>query len=201
MGEAATGLVAPERVAAFIGSDGLTLAGADAWLAANLQAHSGALADTLRALPLSALMDDLFTVEGISDRLNDPNSQAAFWDHLQATTGMTDEWRLAFSPAAGAKRSDVAYMTDWKITADNVLVRLRGEGVDGRHFSEALGQLGRVGFWEDTELWQDISQNLPGYRLSKFQPLMPSWVERETLERYLLDLEGTRNWLARTAPS
>ncbi len=121
VGEAATGLVAPERVAAFIGSDGLTLAGADAWLAANLQAHSGALADTLRALPLSALMDDLFTVEGISDRLNDPNSQAAFWDHLQATTGMTDEWRLAFSPAAGAKRSDVAYMiAGWALCVEYV---------------------------------------------------------------------------------
>ncbi|CRI68031.1 DEAD/DEAH box helicase domain protein [Thiocapsa sp. KS1] len=90
---------------------------------------------------------------------------------------------------------------DWKITADNLLVRLRGEGVDGRHFSDALGRLGSLGFWDDTELWQDISRNLPGYRLSKFQPLMPSWVERETLERYLLDLEGTRNWLARTAPS
>ncbi len=57
------------------------------------------------------------------------------------------------------------------------------------------------GFWEDTKLRQDISRNLPGYRLSKFQPLMPPWVERETLERYLLDLEGTRNWLARTAAS
>jgi ATP-dependent Lhr-like helicase len=88
---------------------------------------------------------------------------------------------------------------DWKITADNVLVRLRGEGVNGRYFGEALGQLGSAGFWEDTELWQDISRNLPGYRLSKFQPLMPSWVERETLERYLLDLDGTRLWLARSS--
>ncbi|WP_373510960.1 BREX-6 system phosphatase PglZ [Thiocapsa sp.] len=121
VGEAATGLVAPERVAAFIGADGLTLAGADAWLEANLQAHSGALADTLRALPLSALMDDLFAVEGISDRINDPDSQAAFWDHIQATTGMTDDWRLAFSPAAGAKRSDVAYMlAGWALCVEYV---------------------------------------------------------------------------------
>jgi hypothetical protein len=94
-----------------------------------------------------------------------------------------------------------AIQPDWKITADNVPVRLRGEEVNGRYFRDASGQLGSAGFREDTELWQDIGRSLPGYRLSKFQPLMPALVERETLERYLLDLEGTRDWLARTASS
>jgi hypothetical protein len=90
---------------------------------------------------------------------------------------------------------------DWKITADDVPVRLRGEEVNSRYFRDAPGKLGSAGFRENTELWQDIGRSLPGYRLSKFQPLMPARVERETLERYLLDLEGTRDWLARTASS
>jgi hypothetical protein len=94
-----------------------------------------------------------------------------------------------------------AIQSDWEITEDNLPVRLRGEGVDGRHLGDAPGQLDMTGFPEDTGLWQDIGRNLPSYRPSKFQPLMPAWVERETLERYLLDLEGTRDWLARTASS
>ncbi|UHD16082.1 hypothetical protein [Thiocapsa bogorovii] len=111
-------------------------------------------------------------------------------------------WTYADDTINSTPRHAIAAIEpDWKINADNVPVRVRGEGVDGRRFSDALGQRGSVGFREDTERWQDISRNLPGYRLSKFQPLMPSWVEHETLDRYLLDLEGTRNWLARSVAS
>ena len=35
-----------------------------------------------------------------------------------------------------------------------------------------------------------VAGSLPNYRLSKFQPLMPAWVEREVLGRFLLDVEG-----------
>ena len=31
--------------------------------------------------------------------------------------------------------------------------------------------------------------------MSKFQPLMPSWVEREVVAGYLLDVEGARDWV------
>ena len=41
-----------------------------------------------------------------------------------------------------------------------------------------------------------IAAGLPGYRLSKFQPLMPPWVEREVISRYLLDGPGTWQWLS-----
>ena len=43
--------------------------------------------------------------------------------------------------------------------------------------------------------WQQIQANLPGYRLSKFQPLMPQWVEQEVLFDYLLDRRGAERWL------
>ncbi len=78
-------------------------------------------------------------------------------------------------------------------------MHLRGKGVNARHFNDALGSHGSVGFWNDPGRWRAISRSLPGYRLSQFQPLMASWVERETLERDLLDLDGPRDWLAGTA--
>ncbi len=121
---------------------------------------------------------------------------------IEVDDGEIRWWTYAGGTINSTLRHAIAAIEpDWKVTADNLLVRFRGEGVNGLYFSEALRQLGSAGFWEDTELWQVISRNLPGYRLSKFQPLMPSWVERETLERYLLDLEGTRRWLARSSAS
>ena len=105
--------------------------------------------------------------------------------------------------AGGAINSTLRYalkylQADWTIIADNFLVRVRGSDVAGRTFSEALGALGGPGFWGDEELWKEISGMLPTYRLSKFQSLMPPWVERETLSRFLLDIPGTKAWLDRS---
>ena len=49
--------------------------------------------------------------------------------------------------------------------------------------------------WQDDALWSTIAAGLPGYRLTKFQPLMPPWVEREVISRYLLDVPGAGRWL------
>ncbi len=108
--EAALGRVPPGPVAAFLDHADLTLAGADAWLAATLAARSGALADTLRALPLTALMDDLFAAGAVADRLDESGNEAALWDHVQATTGMPPDWRETFAPVAGAKAAQVAFV-------------------------------------------------------------------------------------------
>lgn len=84
---------------------------------------------------------------------------------------------------------------DWSVSADNLLVRVRGEGLAGTAFTEALATLGQRAFWDDEALWAEVASNLPGYRLSKFQSLMPPWIERETLARFLLDTPATWHWL------
>ena len=85
--------------------------------------------------------------------------------------------------------------TDWKITTDNFLIRARGDDVDGGTFARVLEGLSQAGFWDDERVWKEVAAALPSYRLSKFQPLMPPWVEREVLARYLLDVEGAKKWL------
>jgi ATP-dependent helicase Lhr and Lhr-like helicase len=50
-------------------------------------------------------------------------------------------------------------------------------------------------FWRDERVWQQIRGSLPGYCLSKFQPLMPDWGEREVLFDYLLDRPGAERRL------
>ncbi len=83
-----------------------------------------------------------------------------------------------------------------QIIPDNFLLRLRGDGLGFGRFQTAIAEIGQRSFWEDEERWRGILDSLPGYRLSKFQPLMPPWVEREIIAAYLLDVAGTIRWLA-----
>jgi ATP-dependent Lhr-like helicase len=85
---------------------------------------------------------------------------------------------------------------DWKIIPDNFFIRIKGEDLDGPRFAAALAKMADSKFWEDDQLWSEVAESLPNYRLSKFQPLMPPWVEREVIARYLLDIDGARRWLA-----
>lgn len=58
------------------------------------------------------------------------------------------------------------------------------------HFMAVRDQLRDESFWEDCGRWHTIADTLPGYRLSKFQPLMPAWLERAIVANYLLDVSG-----------
>jgi len=86
---------------------------------------------------------------------------------------------------------------EWKIVPDNFAIRVYGADLTPAAFRASLAPLRDRDFWADTRLWNDIISTLPNYRLSKFQPLMPDWVEREVVARYLLDMAGAQQWLAR----
>ena len=83
---------------------------------------------------------------------------------------------------------------DWKIVPDNFLVSIRGDCRQDE-FHDVVTGLRDLDFWEDESIWRDVAASLPNYRLSKFQPLVPPWVEREMLSTYLLDVGGTWRWL------
>ncbi len=85
---------------------------------------------------------------------------------------------------------------NWKVVTDNFLIKVRGENLDRLRFGEALTRLREFEFWENDKLWAEVAQSLPSYRLSKFQPLMPPWVEREVVASYLLDVAGAWRWLS-----
>lgn len=87
---------------------------------------------------------------------------------------------------------------DWTVTPDNFSLRIKGEGVVPDAFHAAVTYLKQPDIWDDDALWSEIAQSLPAYRLTKFQPLMPPWVEHEVIAMYMLDVIGTREWLCRT---
>jgi len=82
-----------------------------------------------------------------------------------------------------------------QIIPDNFLLRLRGDDLTFPRFQDAVAAFRSPAVWDDEGLWNGIFDSLPGYRLSKFQPLMPPWVEREVVARYLPDLTGAKRWL------
>lgn len=89
---------------------------------------------------------------------------------------------------------------DWKVIADNFLLKIRAEDLDKDSFDRAVARLQDIELWEDETLWAGVAAALPNYRLSKFQPLMPPWVEREVVAGYLLDVAGAWSWLSGTEP-
>lgn len=83
----------------------------------------------------------------------------------------------------------------WKVLPNNFVLKIRGKDLDEDRFRSAVSAMSAPGFWENERLWAEIAASLPNYRLSKFQSLMPPWVERELLAAYLLDVEGAKRWL------
>ncbi|MCY2966515.1 MAG: DEAD/DEAH box helicase [Planctomycetota bacterium] len=88
----------------------------------------------------------------------------------------------------------------WTVLPDNFSLRVRGEDVTETRLHDVINQISAVEFWSDDELWKRIAAQLPNYRLSKFQPLMPPWVEQEVLAAFLLDREGAVGWLRGLCP-
>lgn len=84
---------------------------------------------------------------------------------------------------------------DWKVIADNLLIKVRAPELDRARFLEAVERLRDPEFWENERLWAEVATSLPNYRLSKFQPFMPPWIEREVVASYLLDVAGAWRWL------
>ncbi|MBI1948540.1 MAG: DEAD/DEAH box helicase [Deltaproteobacteria bacterium] len=84
---------------------------------------------------------------------------------------------------------------DWRVIPDNFVVKIRGNYKQD-DFHEAVRRLADLDFWEDEDMWRAVATSLPNYRLSKFQPLVPPWVEREMLAEYLIDVAGAWRWVA-----
>ena len=75
---------------------------------------------------------------------------------------------------------------------DNFRIRIAEFDGSTASFLERLEALREPEYWEDETRWNEVARILPSYRFSKFQPLMPPWVERELLASSLLDLESAR---------
>ncbi len=133
------------------------------------------------------LMDGLLTpgVGGLElDDGEDGSGEVRWWTFAGGRINSTLRYAL------------LAIGGDWKVIPDNFAVRVRGDNLGLREVREAIDQLRELEFWENDALWNEVGQSLPNYRLSKFQPFVPPWIEREMLGEYLLDIDGAYRWLS-----
>jgi ATP-dependent Lhr-like helicase len=115
---------------------------------------------------------------------------------IEVDAGEIRWWTFAGGRINFTLRHALAVLGPWKVVADNHVLRVRGDGIDQGAFRDAVARLREPELWDDERLWRTVFESLPSYRLSKFQSLMPAWVEREMLAEHLLDVEGARRWLS-----
>lgn len=84
---------------------------------------------------------------------------------------------------------------DWKVVPDNFLIKIQSPNISDHRFRDIVREIAKPSFWQNDALWAEVAESLPNYRLSKFQPLMPEWVSKEVVARYLLDVEAAETWL------
>ena len=119
--EAAAGRVRPEVIAAFKAQPGLTLEGADAWLAALLDAGKDGLAAQLLAMKPAAVFDDLLSGGYVAGRIAHAEDEEALWERLAAWTGVPASWRDAVLPAGQPRGEDVAFAAaSWALCVEYV---------------------------------------------------------------------------------
>lgn len=121
--EAASGRVRPEQIAAFKAQPDLTLAGADAWLAALLAdgAERGGLAAQLRAMSPTSVLDDLLSGGFVAGRVGDPDDEDALWERLAAWIGLPAAWRDTALPPTQPRAEDVAFAAaSWALCVEYV---------------------------------------------------------------------------------
>jgi ATP-dependent Lhr-like helicase len=85
----------------------------------------------------------------------------------------------------------------WKITSDNFVVKLKGDGLSEQSFGRVIKRLEKSEVWKDQDYWEFIENSLPAYRLTKFQDLMPSAIRSEWIRAYLLDVVGASEYCSK----
>ena len=83
----------------------------------------------------------------------------------------------------------------WKVVADNLQLRIEGDGIGHETVRAALERMTSPDFWTSKATRHAVLARLPGYRLSKFQDCLPEAMAMEMVGAYLLDTKGTGRWL------
>ncbi|MBP6846095.1 MAG: BREX-6 system phosphatase PglZ [Kofleriaceae bacterium] len=105
--DAAHGLATPAAIEAFVSQPGLTLEGADRWLARQSSQASGTVGPDLSLHTAEALYDDLVSRGPVARELERPEAVAAVWHRAEVLLGLTDDARrrlLAEGEDDGASR-------------------------------------------------------------------------------------------------
>ena len=103
--EAAAGQVPGEAIEAFVGTEPETLAMADAWLQAQLQADGGGLYEQVRSTPVVEVVEQLLSDGPLCRQLTSADARDQFLRAIEATLGLPRNWHRP-APKDTAESSD-----------------------------------------------------------------------------------------------
>lgn len=104
-------------------------------------------------------------------------------------------WTFAGGRINQTLKYAIEWKSGWKVVPDNFSIRIEGSGVTHETVRESLDQLRSPGFWSEPDTRRRLLALVPEYRLSKFQRVLPEKWQVELVGSYLLDFEGTEQWL------
>lgn len=106
-------------------------------------------------------------------------------------------WTFAGGQINQTLKYGLQFHHDWKIVADNFRLKIEGDSVSSTTLSLAIAHLSDDAFWNDPSTKHFIFEQLPEYRLSKFQQALPESYSLEMVSDYLLDIAGAVLFLQR----
>jgi ATP-dependent helicase Lhr and Lhr-like helicase len=114
----------------------------------------------------------------------------------------TDADRLIWWTFAGGQinttlKYGLQFHHDWKITCDNFRLKIEGDSATPGRILALIEEMRQPSFWTHPSTAQFIGDQLPEYRLSKFQRALPPKYSLEMISNYLLNIPGSLQFLAR----
>ncbi len=119
---------------------------------------------------------------------------------VQMEDGLARVWTFAGGRVNYTLRYAIEMVTGWKVIADNLQLRLSGDGVNHATIDEALAKVSAPAFYDSAETRKQLVARVPPFRLSKFQSALPDAMETEMVAAYVLDIAATRHWLSTGRP-
>lgn len=114
---------------------------------------------------------------------------------IQMDGGVARWWTFAGGKINHTLKYGFEVIAGFKVVADNIHLRIEGDGVGHESVRSAIGAMASAEVWAEPAMRRALLGRLPGYRLSKFQDCLPERFALEVIEGYLLDVAGAVKWL------
>jgi ATP-dependent helicase Lhr and Lhr-like helicase len=113
--------------------------------------------------------------------------QCVEWEGEQATWWTFGGGQINHTLKYGIQRSH-----DWKVRVDNFKLRIEGDSLGVGTLSKTMDEVLTAPFWQEPATINYLINNMPGYRFSKFQQVLPDRFALEVVQSYLLDVPGVQ---------
>jgi ATP-dependent helicase Lhr and Lhr-like helicase len=114
-------------------------------------------------------------------------TQCIEWEGEQATWWTFGGGQINHTLKYGIQRSH-----DWKVRVDNFKLRIEGDSLGVGTLSKIMDEVLTTQFWQAPATISYLMNNMPGYRFSKFQQVLPDRFALEVVQSYLLDVPGVQ---------